>query len=119
MRNHEIGAGERRSALPRIGASSPSYKDHEMRNPPNVHVFVSADGQRIALSTLPDGGNLPSLTDSERWLPLALIPMTSDSLRTYVTDVRAATASLAAEGFHVVQIGARVIPFPQPHRGST
>jgi hypothetical protein len=90
-----------------------------MTSPANVHVFVSADGQRIGLSTLPDGRNLLSLTDSERWLPLALIPMTSDALRTYVTDVRAATANLAAEGFHVVQIGARVIPFPQPHCGST
>ena len=58
-----------------VGASSPSSKDHEMTNPPNVHVFVSADGQRIALSTLPDGGNLPSITDSERWLALALVPM--------------------------------------------
>jgi hypothetical protein len=89
-----------------------------MSNPVNVHVFVSADGLRIGLSTLPDGGNLPSLSDSERWLPLALITMTSDALRTYVTDVRAAMANLSAEGFHVVQIGARVIPFPQPHRGS-
>ena len=87
-----------------------------MTNPPNVHVFVSADGQRIALSTLPDGGNLPSITDSERWLALALVPMTVDYLRKYVTDARAALANLAATGFHVVQIGAQVVPFPQPHR---
>ena len=44
--------------------------------------------------------------------------MTVDYLRKYVTDARAALANIAAEGFHVVQIGARVIPFPQPHRGS-
>jgi hypothetical protein len=77
-----------------------------MTNAPNVHVFVSADGQRIALSTLPDGGNLPSITDSERWLALALVPMTMDYMRKYVTDARAALANLAATGFHVVQIGA-------------
>ena len=83
---------------------------------PNIHVFVSADGQRIALSMLPDGANLPNLTDSERWLALALVPMTVEYLRKYVTDAKAAMANLAATGFHVVQIGAQVVPFPQPHR---
>ena len=87
-----------------------------MTNLPNVHVFVSADGQRIGLSTLPDGGNLPSLTDSERWLALALVPMTVEHLRKYGTDAGAAVANLAATGFHVVQIGVQVVPFPQPHR---
>ena len=57
-----------------------------------------------------------STTDSERWLALALVPMTVDYLRKYVTDARAAAANLAATGFHVVQIGAQVVPFPQPHR---
>ena len=109
-------SGRASGALRYLGASSPSYKVHEMNNPPNVHVFVSADGQRIALSTLPDGGNLPSLTDSERWLALALVPMTVDYLRKYVTDAQGAVANLAATGFHVVQIGAQVVPFPQPHR---
>ena len=82
----------------------------------NVHVFVSADGKRMALSVSPDGGNLPSLTDSEAWLALALVPMTKDYLRKYVTDADAAIVGLAADGFHVVQIGAKIISFPQTHR---
>ena len=87
-----------------------------MTDSQNVHVFISADEKRMALSMLPDGGNLPSPTDSERWLALALVPMSEDYLRKYVTDPDAAIASLAADGFHVVQIGAKITPFPQPHR---
>jgi hypothetical protein len=41
--------------------------------------------------------------------------MTVEHLRKYVTDPDAAVANVAT-GFHVVQIGAQVIPFPKPDR---
>ena len=55
-------------------------------------------------------------SELEMWLALALVPMTTDYLRKYVTDADAAVASLAADGVHVVQIGAKIIQLPQTHR---
>ena len=85
-----------------------------MTNPPTVHVFVSADCQRVALWLLPHGGNVPSLDSG--WRALAIVPMTVEGLRKYLTDASAAIANLTVTGFHVAPIGAQVISFPQAHR---
>ena len=50
-----------------------------MTDSQNVHVFVSADAKRMALSMVPDEGNLPSPTG--KVLALALVPKSGDYLR--------------------------------------
>ena len=84
----------------------------------NVFLFVSADADKVGLSLLADGSNLPAIPGGG-WKPHAAIFWSQRDIGRYTADIELAMMHLRTRGYFHACRTATVMPFPQTHRQSS